>query len=348
MATVTFNCYSFFNPLESQDKTRSNTASGFRPDHDQGGDTISKMDLTRLTPMLASKTALVVGASRGIGAGIARELAACGAHVILAARTSIAENAPSFGSLGPILPGSLKETLVAIRESGGSAESHSVDLLQPKQVETMIKKIRQHHEHLDVVVNCAMGFPDSYEGSISDSDDDQWQSMIDVGVRGKYLINHHVSKIMKRQKDGLIVNISAGASKIDYYSPIFRIAMAAVDRMTEAVAHDLRDDGVSCISLWPRWVRTEWMLMAAKNPALGIQVSKNDLATSDSPEFIGRAIAHLAADPNVKSYSGHIIPVVALSHRYGFSDIDDSQPPLDDFTKTWITKLNSIRKTVKS
>ena len=134
--------------------------------------------MTRLTPMLASKTALVVGASRGIGAGIARELAASGAHVILAPRTSIAEDAPSFGSLGPILPGSLKETLVTIRESGGSAESHSIDLLQPKQVETMIKKIQQHHERLDVVVNCAMGFPDSYEGSISDSDDDQWQSML--------------------------------------------------------------------------------------------------------------------------------------------------------------------------
>ena len=212
----------------------------------------------------------------------------------------------------------------------------------------MITKIEQHHERLDVVVNCAMGFPGSYKGSISDSDDDQWQSMIDVGVRGKYLINHHVSKIMKRQKGGLIVNISAGASKIEYYSPIFRIAMAAVDRMTEAVAHDLRDDGVSCISLWPRWVRTEWMLMAAKNPALGINVSKEDLAASDSPEFIGRAVAHLAADPNVKNYSGHIIPVVALSHEYGFSDIDGNQPPLDDFTQTWITKLNAIRKTVKS
>ena len=124
--------------------------------------------------------------------------------------------------------------------------------------------------------------------------------------------------------------------------------MAAVDRMTEAVAHDLRDDGVSCISLWPRWVRTEWMLMAAKNPALGVDVSKEDLAASDSPEFIGRAIAHLAADPNVKGYSGHIIPVVALSHAYGFSDIDGNQPPLDDFTQTWITKLNAIRKTVKS
>ena len=298
--------------------------------------------------MLASKTVLIVGASRGIGAGIARELAASGAHVILAARTSIAEDAPSFGSLGPILSGSLTENLAAIRATGGSAESHSVDLLKPQQIKAMITKIEQHHERLDVVVNCAMGFPGSYKGSISDSDDDQWQSMIDVGVRGKYLINHHVSKIMKRQKDGLIVNISAGASKIEYYSPIFRIAMAAVDRMTEAVAHDLRDDGVSCISLWPRWVRTEWMLMAAKNPALGVDVSKEDLAASDSPEFIGRAIAHLAADPNVNNYSGHIIPVVALSHEYGFSDIDGNQPPLDDFTRTWITKLNAIRKTVKS
>ena len=88
--------------------------------------------------------------------------------------------------------------------------------------------------------------------------------------------------------------------------------------------------------------------MAARNPACGVDVCKDDLTASKFPKFIDSAVANLAADPNVKNYSGHIIPVVALSHEYGFSDIDGNQPPLDDFTQTWITKLNAIRKTVKS
>jgi NAD(P)-dependent dehydrogenase (short-subunit alcohol dehydrogenase family) len=167
--------------------------------------------------------------------------------------------------------------------------------------------------------------------------------MMEVGVRGKYLAIHEVAKIMVPQKVGLIVNISAGASKINYYHPLFRMAMAAVDRLTEATAFDLKDTGVSCLSIWPRWVRTEWMLMANDNSDLGIEVSETDLGESDSPEFTGRAIAHLAADPKVKARSGEIIPVVALAHEYGFDDLDGTRPPMDEFTQDWSGRLKQLR-----
>ena len=278
--------------------------------------------------MLGQKIALVIGASRGIGAGVARELASQGAHVILAARTLDGAHTPTFGENGPPLPGSLLEHVEVILSKGGQAEPYAVDLLDREAIREMLESIASRHGRLDILVNCAMGLPAQYKGEIWNSDDTEWRAMMDVGVRGKYLAIHHASKIMRSQGSGLIVNISAGAAHMEYYSPVFRIAMAAVDRMTKAVAFDLRDDNVACVSIWPRWVRTEWVLMAAQDASLGIAVSQEDLAESDSPEFTGRAIAYLAADPKILSRSGEILPVVSLAHDYGFSDIDGSRPAL--------------------
>lgn len=296
-----------------------------------------------ISTMLSGKVALVVGASRGIGAGIARELAGHGAHVVLAARTIDHLSAPSFGQKGPKLPGSLNSTLSQIVESGGSASVHPVDLLNEENIAQMIGAVSTRHKTIDILANCAMGFPDRYSGSILDHQQNHWDAMMGVGVRGKYLVTHHVAKVMIEQNSGLIVNISAGASKIDYYHPVFRMAMAAVDRLTESTAFDLQHTGVTCLSLWPRWVRTEWMLMAAADKALGIEVSEEDLATSDSPEFTGRAIAYLAADPKVKARSGEIIPLVALAHEYGFDDLDGTRPPMDEFTQDWSGRLKQLR-----
>lgn len=293
--------------------------------------------------MLSGKIALIIGASRGIGAGIARELAAQDAHVILAARTLNEADGPRFGPNGPKIPGSLNKQVFAIRSAGGKASAHPVDLLDHYSIKQLIDCVSRDHGKVDLLVNCAMGFPGRYSGSILDHYESHWNAMMEVGVRGKYLAIHEVAKIMVPQKVGLIVNISAGASKINYYHPLFRMAMAAVDRLTEATAFDLKDTGVSCLSIWPRWVRTEWMLMANDNSDLGIEVSETDLGESDSPEFTGRAIAHLAADPKVKARSGEIIPVVALAHEYGFDDLDGTRPPMDEFTQDWSGRLKQLR-----
>ena len=120
------------------------------------------------------------------------------------------------------------------------------------------------------------------------------------------------------------------------------MAMSCVDRMTSAIAVDLRPYGVSAVSIWPRWVRTERVMMASKNPALGFDVSSEDLEISDTPEFTGRAIAHLAADPGLSDRSGQTFPVVQLAHDYGFTDIDGTCPPIDDYTREWAAKLSAI------
>lgn len=292
--------------------------------------------------MLKGKVALVSGASRGIGAGIARELAAQGAHVVLAARTLNKNEGRNWHAGGPAVPGSLAENVAHIRASGGSAEPFQIDLRDKAKIKEMVAHVVAEHAKIDILANCAMGFPADYKGDIWSSDDTDWDAMMEIGVRSKYLLAHFVSPVMMAQGQGLIVNISAGASKDEYYSPMFRMAMASVDRMTSAIAHDLQPHGVSAVSIWPRWVRTERVLMAAEDADLGFDVSSEDLAQSDTPEFTGRAIAHLFCDPDLTGRSGRCFPLLALAHHYGFSDIDGIQPPLDDTSQEWSERLNAI------
>ena len=144
------------------------------------------------------------------------------------------------------------------------------------------------------------------------------------------------------KRKGLIANISAGASKIEYYNPVFRMAMSAIDRMTAAVADDLKPYDVHAVSIWPRWVRTERVLMAAENDQLGFDVSREDLEQSDTPEFTGRAIVHLALDPELSTRSGQTFPLLQLAHDYGFSDLDGSVVELDEFSADWADRLARI------
>jgi NAD(P)-dependent dehydrogenase (short-subunit alcohol dehydrogenase family) len=148
---------------------------------------------------------------------------------------------------------------------------------------------------------------------------------------------------MIQNKSGIIVNISSAASKDEYYNPIFRMSMSCIDRMTRATAFDLKPHNVSVVSIWPRWVRTERVLIANKSDIPGFDVTPSDLSISDTPEFTGRAIAHLASDPDIISRTGLVFPVVELAHDYNFSDIDGNRPYIDEYTREWIKKLHDIQ-----
>ncbi len=292
--------------------------------------------------MLDGKVAIVTGASRGIGAGIARELAANGVTVITAARTVVTNTDVKWGKDGPHVPGSLAETIAAISAAGGNAESYQIDLSMTDEIENMITYVADKYGRIDILANCAMGFPQSYKGELWNSPIDDWSVFMDIGVRAKYMMARFVSQVMIEQKSGLIANISAAASKDEYYNPVFRMAMSGIDRMTSAIAVDLRPYNVAAVSIWPRWVRTERVMMAVADPTLEFEVTPDDLKISDTPEFTGRAIAHLASDPNVQERSGRVYPVVRLAHDYGFTDMDGTQPPIDDYTREWAAKLESL------
>ena len=159
--------------------------------------------------MLNNKIALVTGASRGIGAGIARELAANGATVIMAARTAKPGTGTSWGEQGgPTVAGSLADNLAAIQAAGGRAESYSIDLLNNNEIEKMIDYVSSRYQRIDILVNCAMGFPKSYKGTIWDCDLSDWTAMMDVGVRSKFMLAHFVSKLMVEQQSGLIAQVA--------------------------------------------------------------------------------------------------------------------------------------------
>ena len=298
--------------------------------------------------MLDGKIAIVTGASRGIGAGIARELAANGATVVLAARTENSSSTVQWNrNGGPKVSGSLAENLEVIQSAGGKAESYPIDLLQNSEIEKLVIYVTSKYQRVDILVNCAMGFPESYKAEVWNSNLADWTGMMDVGVRSKYMMAHFVSKKMIEQRSGLIVNISAAAAKDEYYSPMFRMAMSTVDRMTSAIAEDLRPYGVSAVSIWPRWVRTERVMMACDDPNLGFEVTPDDLKISDSPEFTGRGIVHMAVDPDLLSRSGLTFPIVQLAHEYKFNDIDGSRPQIDDYTQQWVSKLARINEVLR-
>lgn len=272
--------------------------------------------------LLEGKVALVTGASRGIGAGVARELAAQGAKVLLAARTLLPDPGLRWGADGPAIPGSLSDTIATIRSKGGIAEAYQIDLSDTGAIPAMIRHCVDRWGQVDILANCAMGFPNSYTGTLWTTGPDDWSSQFDIGVKAKYLLAHHVCRPMIARGSGLIVNISSAAAQEEYYNPVFRMAMATLDRMTAAIAHDLKPHGVSAVSIWPRWVRTEWVMLAAQSPQPGFTVTEEDLKDSDTPEFTGRAIAHLASDADLLSLSGGVFPVQKLAQKYGFTDID--------------------------
>lgn len=279
--------------------------------------------------LLEGKVALVTGASRGIGAGVARELASQGAKVLLAARTLVPDPDLRWGADGPAIPGSLVDTIATIRSRGGIAEAYRIDLSDTGAIAEMVDHCMDLWGRIDILANCAMGFPNSYSGTLWTTGPDDWSTQFDIGVKAKYMLAHHVCQPMIAQGSGLIANISSAAAQEEYYNPIFRMAMATIDRMTSAIAHDLKPHGVSAVSIWPRWVRTEWVMLAAKSPKPGFTVTQEDLKASDTPEFTGRAIAHLAADADLLAMSGGNFPVLNLAHKYGFRDIDGRLPELE-------------------
>ena len=249
------------------------------------------------------KIALVTGASRGIGKGVALELAELGATVYATGRTICEEEfAPN-------------ESAIPVRCD------HTCD----SEVEAVFQRITAEQDHLDILVNNVWG---GYENMIEHGEFTwtvpfwkqplwRWDAMFTAGVRAHYVAGAHAARTMVAQRSGLIVNISFWAARKYVGNVAYGVSKAATDKLTADMAHELREFNVAVVSLYPGLVRTEKVMEAA---------AYLDLSNSESPRFIGRAIASLSSDPDIMQKSGCVLVAATLGQEYGFTDIDGKQP----------------------
>ena len=268
---------------------------------------------------LAGKIALVTGASRGVGKGIALGLGEAGATVYVTGRTTIE------GQAAVDLPGTIHRTAQELTELGGTGIAVRCDHTDDEQVRALFDRIRSEQARLDILVNSVWGGYEHYNNGTEFWNEtgfwsvplSRWDRSFRAGVRAHYVASALAAPIMIAHQSGLIVNISFFAAQRDDKGVSYGVAKAADDRMAACMAHDLRAHNVAAVSLYPGLVRTESVLKAAEF---------FDLSNSESPQFIGRAVAALAADPDVMKKSGQILVAAALAQEYGFTDVDGKQP----------------------
>ena len=267
--------------------------------------------------------ALVTGASRGIGKGIALELGAAGATVYVTGR----------GGSGP-LPGSLDDTVREIDELGGHGIAVQCDHTDDAAVAAVFERIRHESGGLDVLVNNVYNSPAAARWlgkPFWKVPTNAWDETFDVGVRSHYAAAVLAAPLMIDRKQGLIVAVSSPGAIRYMHNVVYGVGKAAVDRMTADMAHDLAGTGVAAMSIWPGIVNTE-LLQLVPRGADGRRIvrlpgeGEFDLDEAETPRFAGRAVAALAADADVLQLSGRAVTVAELATRYGFTDIDGRVP----------------------
>jgi dehydrogenase/reductase SDR family protein 1 len=262
---------------------------------------------------LRNSVAIVTGGSRGIGKGVALGLGEAGATVYITGRTQQPGTAP--------LPGTIDETAEEVTRSGGIGIAVRCDHADDAQVESLIQRVQREQGRLDVLVNNALATPAGgmpmgkpfWELPIS-----LWDELHIVGLRSHYTASRFAAPLFVAQRRGLIVNISsAGAIRYTFNVP-YGVGKAGLDRLTVDMAHELKPYDVAVISLWPGLTKTEAVL-AGQGPA--------DLSRAASPQFTGRVVAALAADPGIMEKSGQAWSIFDLAEEYDVTDIDGTRPP---------------------
>ncbi|MEV1243116.1 SDR family oxidoreductase [Nonomuraea sp. NPDC050022] len=272
--------------------------------------------------------ALVAGATRGTGRGIAVQLGAAGATVYCTGR-STREGRSELNR-----PETIEETAELVTRAGGTGIAVRVDHLDPAQVQALAERIERAHGRLDVLVNDVWGGEPLYEW-----DTPVWKHDLDNGLRllrlaiDTHLItSHHLLPLLIRHPGGLVVEVTDGTTGYNdtHYrvSPYYDLAKVSVNRLAFSQAHDLEPYGGTAVALTPGFLRSEAMLElfgvteetwreAAPDPAW---------AVSETPAYVGRAVAALATDPDKRRWSGRSVSSGELAQVYGFTDVDGSRP----------------------
>ncbi|MEZ4409921.1 MAG: SDR family NAD(P)-dependent oxidoreductase [Polyangiales bacterium] len=260
---------------------------------------------------LAGRVAVVTGASRGVGRGIALALGDAGATVYVTGR-SVTPGA---------LPGTIGEVAAEVTARGGYGVAVRCDHASDEDVDHLFSLVTEREGSLDLLVNNAFAQPDApfmgvpfWEQPLA-----SWDAMHDVGLRSHYAASAHAARMMVRAKSGLIVNVSSFGASRYAVSVAYGVGKAGVDRLSRDCAKELKPHGVTVVSLWPGIVKTERLV------AMG-EGSPFDLTRAESALYTGRAVVALASDAAVIAKTGKALVVADLAREYGFTDEDGAQP----------------------
>lgn len=278
---------------------------------------------------LDGKVALVAGASRGAGRGIAVELGAAGATVYVTGR-STRQRRSEYDR-----PETLEDTADLVTEAGGQGIAVPTDHLEPAQVKALVDRIDQEQGRLDVLVNDIWGGEKlfDWDAPVWEHDLDNGLRLLRLAVDTHAITSHHALPLLLRHPGGLVVEMTDGTA--DYNRATYRVsffydlAKAAVLRMAFALGHELGPRGATAVALTPGWLRSEMMLdgygVTEDNWRDALDTVPH-FAISETPRYVGRAVAALAADPDVARHNGTSLSSGGLAQVYGFTDLDGSRP----------------------
>ena len=269
---------------------------------------------------LSGKVALVTGASKNIGKGIALEVGASGATTYLTARS--VEDVP--GQLA-----SLQRTAAEIEACGGKAIAVACDHTDDAQVEAVFDRIRAEQGRLDLVVNVASpDFSEMVGVSFWDLPFRHITACLEIGPRSDYVTTALAARMMVQQRSGVIVNISSHGAEGYLLSVPYGVGKAAIDKVTRDTAFELKPHGVAVVSLWPGLVLTEGLLANTVVTDDGRrELHGLDISFGETPKFNGRAVVALASDPDILERSGGSYWSASLAREYGFTEDDGHLPP---------------------
>jgi NAD(P)-dependent dehydrogenase (short-subunit alcohol dehydrogenase family) len=281
-----------------------------------------------MTGPLDGKVALVAGATRGAGRGIAVELGAAGATVYVTGRTT-RDQRSEMGR-----PETIEETAELVEEAGGTGVAVAVDHLDPDQVRALVQRIDDEQGALHVLVNDIFGATTiEWDATVWESDLDLGLHLLRLGVETHAITSHVALPLLIRQPGGLVVEVNDGTD--EYNASNYRVSFfydlvkASVGRMAWALGKELAPHGATALSLTPGWLRSEAMLDAygvtEENWQDATEVSPH-FAISETPRYVGRAVASLAADRDVARWNQQSLSSGQLAKVYGFTDLDGSQP----------------------
>lgn len=293
---------------------------------------------------LRGRVAVVAGATRGAGRGFATALGEAGATVICTGRSSASGRTASDYDRTE----TIEETADLVTRLGGAGIAVQVDHLDPEQVRRLAARVRDEHGRIDVLVNdiwgaeLLKGGPARWNTPVWEHDLDDGLRILRLAVDTHLITSHHLLPLLIEEPGGLLVEVTDGTTEINasWYriSVFYDLAKAAVNRLAFSQGHELHPYGATAVAITPGWLRSEMMLdnfgvteanwrdALAADRSDGHPTAPEGFARSESPRYVGRAVAALAADPHRARWNQRSVTVAELAREYGFTDIDGTRP----------------------